>query len=49
MEPMTRTDLIKYIEDKKLKKVLRQKVIDKWEDIEASITVNRSAKFGEDD
>lgn len=49
MEPMSRADLIKYIEEKRLKKVLRQRVIDKWEDIEASIAVNRSAKFGEDD
>ena len=46
---MDRNDLIAYIEANKLKKVLRQKVIDKWESIEADIKTERKQKYGGED
>jgi len=49
VEPMDRDALIQYIEEKKLKKVLRQRVIDAWEAIEDSIKTKRTTKYGEDE
>jgi hypothetical protein len=49
VETMDRDDLIAYIEANKLKKVLRQKVIDKWESIEADIRTERKQKYGGED
>jgi hypothetical protein len=46
---MDRQELIEYVEKNKLKKVLRQRVIDKWEEIEDSIKVERTTKYGEDE
>lgn len=48
-EKMDRQELIEYVEKNKLKKVLRQRVIDKWEEIEDSIKVERTNKYGEDE
>lgn len=45
MEPMTRDELITYIETNKLRKELRQRVIDKWDAIEAEIAVKRPGKY----
>jgi hypothetical protein len=49
IEPMTREELVSYIEKNKLKKNLKQRVIDKWEEIEDSITTKRTNKYGEED
>jgi len=49
MEPMTRDQLITYVDEHKLKKVLRQKVIDKWESIEDEVKTVRSGKYGDDE
>jgi hypothetical protein len=46
IESMDREDLIAYIEANKLKKELRQRVIDKWEAIEADIKTERVQKYG---
>lgn len=48
-EPMSREELIAYVEKNKLKKVLRQRVIDKWEAIEDEIKSERTGKYGVDD
>jgi len=42
---MTREELIQYIHENKLRKELKQRVIDKWNDIEDSIAIKRPAKF----
>jgi hypothetical protein len=47
--PMTREELLKYIPENKLRKELKQRVINKWEEIEESIKVVRPAKYGVDD
>lgn len=49
VEPMNRDELIAYIEANKLKKELRKRVIEKWEEIENSIVTPRAAKYGDDD
>lgn len=49
LAPMDKETLIQYIHENKLVKVLHQKVIDKWNDIEDSIAIKRPAKFAEDD
>lgn len=46
-QKFSRDDLIQYIDENHLTDELRQKVIDKWEDIENSIVVQRSSKYGE--
>lgn len=43
--PMHRDELIQFIEDKGLQKELTERVIDKWETIEASIKVDRKPKY----
>jgi recombination protein RecA len=48
MEPMDYDTLIKYIEDKKLKKALQQRVIDKWEAIEDAVATKRPFKYEEE-
>jgi RecA/RadA recombinase len=45
---MTRDELIKFIETNKLKKELRRKVVEKYEEIEASILTQRANKYEED-
>jgi hypothetical protein len=45
---LSRAELIQHIEEKKLKKELRRRVIEKWEEIEQSITTIRSNKYEED-
>jgi hypothetical protein len=47
MEPMDRDSLIKYIEENKLKKELRQRVIDKWESIEDALASKRPDKYAD--
>lgn len=49
MEPMSRDELIQYIEENKLRKKLRQDVIDKWESIENEIRTVRPGKYGDDE
>lgn len=49
IEPMSRDELIQYVEKNKLKKVLRQRVIDKWEAVEEEISTKRERKFGDDE
>ena len=49
MEPMNKEELIKYISENKLRKELKKRVIDKWNTIEESITVQRPNKFEEED
>lgn len=49
VDPMDRDELIQYIEKKALKKVLKQKVIDKWESIETDIKTERVQKYGDGD
>jgi len=48
-EPMDKEALIEYIEKNKLKKILKQRVIDKWEEAEDAITSNRPDKYGDDE
>lgn len=47
VEPMGRNELVEYIEKNKLKNELKQRVIDKWEEIEAEIKVDRPKKYGD--
>ena len=42
---MNRDQLIQYIEENKLKKELKQRVIDKWEEIEDAVAVKRPSKY----
>ena len=49
VEPMDKETLIKYIEENKLKKVLQQRVIDKWEAFEDSIACKRPPKYGDEE
>ena len=49
VDPMSRDELITYVEQNKLKKVLKQRVIDKWESIEDEIKSERTGKYGVDD
>lgn len=44
-ESMTRNDLISYIEDNDLTAELHERVIEKWEEVEASIKSNRKKKY----
>lgn len=46
---MTREELIQYIYEHKLRKELKQRVIDKWNDIEDSIAIKRPAKFADEE
>lgn len=45
LEPMTRDELVQYIEDNKLQKELRNRVIEKWEAVETSIQTTRKNKY----
>jgi RecA/RadA recombinase len=45
---MSKDELIAYIEEKKLKKVLRQRVMEKWEEFEDELASKRT-KYGDDD
>ena len=45
---MSRMELISFIEENKLKKELKRRVIEKWEEIEESIATHRSSKFEEE-
>jgi hypothetical protein len=45
-EKMSRSELIQHIEDNSLERELAQRVIDKWEQIEADIKVERKPKYG---
>lgn len=47
-EEMTRDELFKYIEEHKLRKEVKRRVIEAWEAIEDSIKIQRPAKFEED-
>jgi hypothetical protein len=49
MKPMTKDELVKYIEENKLKKVLKQRVVDKWEVFEESLASKRTNKYEEED
>jgi RecA/RadA recombinase len=49
MEPMSKDELIKYIEENRLKKELRRRTIEKWEQIEDAIASNRPSKYEEDE
>ena len=49
MEPLNRDQLIEYIEENKLKKKLKQRVIDKWEEREDAVAIKRSAKYDIED
>ena len=49
VDAMDREDLIAYVEKNKLRKVLKQRVIDKWEGIEDEIKTERPGKYGVDD
>lgn len=45
IEPMSREGLIQYIGDQGLQAELKQRIIDKWEEIEERIKVKRPSKF----
>lgn len=49
MAPMSRDALIKYIEENKLKKVLKQRVQEKWEAEEEAIAIKRPPKYDIED
>ena len=48
-EPMSREELITFVEENKLKGELKRRVIASWEEIEDSITEVRPKKFGVED
>jgi RecA/RadA recombinase len=47
-EVMTRAEMIQYIHDNKLRKELKKRVIEKWEEIEDSIAIKLPNKFEEE-
>lgn len=49
MRPMEYVDMVAYIEENRLKKVLKERVIEKWESIEDSVSSKRSDKYEEED
>jgi len=42
---MTKDELVKYIEENKLKKELRRRVLEKWEEAEDALASNRPSKY----
>ena len=49
IEPMTKDELVEYIEKNKLKKELKRRTMEKWETIEDSIASNRPNKYEDED